>query len=171
MNQTTKPEIWPIDKPFIIFMLPGFRAVEYASAMNQLVVSALHDLGWDVDDIDLLGFIAATPQHGAEGIYFLEDSGVDTRSISLIMLWGETAGAVDSGNIIPEECGIGTVVLPATGAIIPTLRMPTLDYGWWDDPLHLEYAVTVFANMIRDVRYERDGTEPVSFMTLPATWN
>lgn len=171
MTQKTKPEIWPTDRPFVVFMVPGDRLPEYAVIMNDLILAVMQDLRWTSDDIDLVGLVAENPQHGAEGIYFLEESGIDTRAVTLLLLWGNIIESVNMQDIVSEGCGIGSVILPSTGVMIPIMRMPSIDSDWWDDPLHQEYAISAVTSMVRDGRYEFDGTEPFVFMTVPATWN
>lgn len=171
MNQTTKPDIWPIDKPLVVYMVPAARSIEYSVVMSQLTARVLTDLGWSKDAVEFVGLISASPQHGTEGICFLEDSGVDTRAVSLLMLWGDTSDAVSFEGHVSEECGIGRVILPHTGAMIPTVRMPSIDTDWWREPIHQEYAVSVYTNMIRDGRYEMDGSEPFTFVHTLDAWN
>lgn len=171
MTKQTKPEVWPTDKPYIVFMVPGERSDEYAMVMNKLTTSVLDDLGWAYDSVEAIGLIAATPQQGTEGLYFLEESGVDTRGVTLLMLWGDTAACVNFNNSVPEECGIGAVILTETGVVLPTIRMPSLEEGWWADPTHQEYAATVFASLIRDGRAKLDGSEPYVFVSGRHTWN
>lgn len=171
MNQKTKPDIWPTDKPFIVFMVPTWRADEYQELMTKLTVSVLQDLGWESDDIEMLGLLSHSIKSGTEGLYFLDENGVNTRSITVLMLWGDTANSVNFDGYVSEECGIGKVIFPNTGAVIPTVRMPSLESNWWSDALHMEYAVTVFAEMIRDGRMELDGTEPFVFVTEKWHWN
>jgi hypothetical protein len=55
--------------------------------------------------------------------------------------------------------------------LLPAVRMPSIDGDWWLDPLHQEYAITVFANLIRDGRVELDGSEPFTFVAGFNTWN
>jgi hypothetical protein len=171
MTQKTKPEVWPVDRPFVVFMVPAERAIDYAEAMNQLTVNLLSDLNWAPDEIEIVGLISASPDHGAEGLFFLEEMGVDTRKITLLMLWGAAADCVNFDGYVVEECGIGTVILPETGVILPTVRMPSLDGDWWTDPLHHAYAATIFESLVQDGRARLDGTEPFVFVTLPNTWN
>lgn len=170
MDQTTKPEIWPTDKPYVVFMVPAWRSGEYAVIMNRLILTVLRDLDWEPEDLEVLGLVATSPQHCTEGIYFLEQSGIDTRKITLLMLWGETA-EWRFGDTVSEECGVGTVILPETGVILPTVRMPSLNDDWWDDPLHQAYAATVFANLVQNGRSELDGSEPFVFVAGQHTWN
>jgi hypothetical protein len=171
MPQQMKPKVWPTDKPFIVFMVPGERSIEYASIMNSLITDVLSDFKWPSDAVDAVGLIASTARHGTEGIFFLEEMGVDTRSVTLLILWAETAESVNFVDVVPEECGIGAVILSATGVVLPTVRMPSLDDGWWEDPLHYEYASTVLASLIRDGRTELSGAEPFVFVTGTNTWN
>lgn len=171
MTPKTKPEVWPTSKPFVVFMVPGEHSAEYAVVMNRLTSNVLDSLNWSHDSIEAIGLIAATPQHGTEGIFFLEESGVDTRAITLLMLWGNTAECVNFEDSVPEECGMGAVILTETGVVLPTVRMPSLESGWWSDPLHQEYAATVFASLLRDGRAKLNGTEPFIFVSGHYAWN
>jgi hypothetical protein len=171
MIPTTKPEIWPTDRPCVVFMVPAERSIEYGAIMQRITGRVIEDLHWSPLYMELIGLISSSPQHGTDGIFFLEDIGIDTRKVTLLMLWGDTAKSVHFENDVPEECGVGTVILPATGVLIPTVRMPNIDGDWWTDPLHQEYAITVFASLVRDIRTELDGSEPFVFVTGHHTWN
>lgn len=171
MTRQTKPEVWPTDKPFVVFMVPAERSVEYALIMKTLTTSVLDDLNWAYDSVDTIGLVAATPRHGTEGLLFLEEMGVDTRSVTLLMLWGDTAECVNFVDNVPEECGIGVVILAETGVVLPTVRMPSIDDNWWLDPSHQEYATGVFTSMIRDGRMELSGEEPFVFVSSRYAWN
>lgn len=166
-----KPEVWPVKRPFVVFMIPAEHATDYAITMSTILTNVAADLQLDPDNVDTLGLIAATAQHGTEGIFFLEEMGVDTRSVTLLILWGETADAVNFGDAVPEECGLGAVILTETGAVIPTVRMPSLNGDWWDDPVHREYAEIVLSNLMRDGRPELDGSEPYVFVSGHHIWN
>lgn len=171
MNQKTKPEVWPTDRPYIVFLVPANHAGGYAAAMNQLLNNVLLDLGWGSDSVEMIGFVSASPRHGVEGLFFLEETGVDTRRVTLLMLWAEAGDCINWDGLVPEECGVGRVVLPATGAVIPAVRMPSLESDWWSDPLHEAYAETVVARLIQDGRPNLTGKEPFAFVTPTATWN
>lgn len=172
MTQKTKPEIWPTDKPFVVFMVPVDRAQEYGTMMNRLLMSVLYDLKWEPGSIETFGLIVSTPQNGIENLYFLEEIGVSTRTVTLLMLWGETAMCVDFQHVVPEACGVGKVIFPGTGVVLPAVRMPSLNGNWWDDPLHREFAAITITNLVRDKRrVEFDGSEPYNFVTRTATWN
>lgn len=166
-----KPEIWPTEEPFVVFMVPAEHQMEYALTMKALTTSVLNNLGWGYDSVKVIGLISSSPQHGTENLVFLEEMGVDTRSITLLMLWGDTAESVNFTNIVPEECGVGVIILPETGVSLPTVRMPALEEGWWFNPDHQEYAISVFADMIRNGRMELDGSEPSTFVSNPYIWN
>ncbi len=139
--------------------------------MNRLTANVLNDLKWEHDAIEAIGLISATPQHGVEGIFFMEEMGVDPRAVTLLMLWGETAECIKFDEHVPEECGLGAVILPATGVILPTVRMPSLDNDWWVEPLNQAFAATVFASLVVDGRAEVGDTDPFVFVTPHATWN
>jgi hypothetical protein len=159
------------NKPTVVFMVPSDRPDEYAAAMNQLTVQVQEDLKWEPGSIELIGLIAATPDHGAEGIYFLEEMGVPTRSLTLLVLWGETASSVKFENSVPEACGTGTVVLPETGVVLPAVRMPPLGDAWWNDPLHQAYAIVTYTGLVKNGSTELEGTEPSVFIASPYAWN
>lgn len=171
MTQMTKPSIWPTDKPHVVFMVPTENCLYYASLLTRLTKVVLKNLNWSDDAIDMTGLVASNAVEGTFGIQFMEETGIDTRSVTLLMLWGETADSVNFGDHVSEECGVGTVVLPATGVLIPTVRMPSLGSGWWADPLNQEYAVSVFEDMVRDGRAEINDEAPFVFVAPPATWN
>lgn len=171
MAPTTKPEVWPADRPYVVYMVPADRLTEYAAIMLTMTRRVIEDLGWEPGSIETMGLISPSVQKGAEGILFLEDHGVDTRRVTLMVLWGETADSVNFTNVVSEECGIGVVVLPETGAMLPTVRMPALGNGWWSEEIHQEYAVSVYTDLIRDGRPELDGSEPTMFMAKTGTWN
>ncbi len=63
-------------------------------------------LGMEVGSIETIGLVAATAEHGTEGIYFMEEMGINTRSITLLILWGDTIDAVALRDKIPEDWGI-----------------------------------------------------------------
>lgn len=159
------------EHPTVVFMVPSERPEVYAAVMNQLTANVQNDLKWEPGTIELIGLIAATAEHGAEGIFFLEEMGVDTRSLTLLVLWGETAASVKFEDMVSEECGVGTVILPATGVILPTLRMPSIDGDWWNDPLHQAYAAVTYAGLLQNGLAELEGDEPFVFISCPFTWN
>lgn len=152
-------------------MVPGERAVEYGIMMNRLTTSVLDDLGWAYDSVEAIGLIAATPRHGVEGIMFMEELGIDTRSVTLLVLWAETAECVNFENYVPEACGIGAVILTATGVVLPTVRMPSIEHGWWAEPLNQEFAATVYTSLIRDGRAELDEGAPFVLVSGAHAWN
>lgn len=170
MGQRTQSRTWMTNKPTVVYMVPSVRPHVYATAMGRLTNSVQADLGWEPGSIELIGLIAATAEHGTEGIYFLEEMGVDTRSLTLLVLWGETAEAVKFEDRVSEECGIGGVVLPETGVVIPTVRMPSVDSDWWNDPLHQAFAAVTYAGLVQDGRSQLDG-DPYVFIAGPHTWN
>lgn len=159
------------EKPTVVFMVPSVRAEEYAAIMNQLTVNVQDDLKLPSGSIELIGLIAATPEHGTEGIFFLEEMGVATRSLSLLVLWGETAASVKFEDTVSEDCGVGVVILPETGVVLPTLRMPSIDGDWWHDPLHQAYAAVTYAGLVQNGSAELEGSEPFVFVACPYTWN
>lgn len=159
------------DKPTVVFMVPSEHPDVYAAVMNQLTVRVQKDLKWEPGTIELVGLIAATAEHGTEGIYFLDEMGISTRSLTLLVLWGETAASVDFEGKVPEECGVGAVILPETGVVLPTVRMPSLDGDWWIDPLHQAFAATTYASLVQNGRTELEGSEPFVFIASPSTWN
>lgn len=172
MSQKTKPDVWPTDHTVVVYLVPAERSFTYSLVMKQLTLRVLKDLGWTTDDIEVIGLVAATPQNGTESILFLEESGIDTRGVTLLMLWGETSRSVNLYGHVSEECGIGAVALPSTGVVLPTVLMPSIDTDWWKDPMHQEFAAVTYASMIRGHRrYVLDGSEPTTFVTYPATWN
>lgn len=159
------------EKPIVVFMVPSEQPEVYAAAMNQLTVNVQRDLKWEPGAIELIGLIAATAEHGTEGIFFLEEMGVDTRSITLLVLWGETAESVTFDDKVQEECGIGSVVLPETGVVLPTVRMPPIDGGWWSDPLNQAYAAVTYASLVENGRTGRNKEDPFVFVACPYIWN
>lgn len=172
MTKSKSPTVWSShEKPFIVFMVPADRAQHYAVAMQELATSALVDLKWSMDSIDIIGLMSSNAHHGTECIYFLEDNGVNTRSITLLMMWGETAECVGFDELVPEECGVGSIVLPETGAVLPVIRMPSLDSEWWSDPVHKAYATTSFTRMFEHGRVDSDFSKPFVFVAAPQTWN
>lgn len=158
-------------KPAVVFMVPSERPDDYAIFMNQLTIDVQEDLRLPSGSIELIGLVAATAEHGAEGIFFLDEMGVETRSLTLLVLWGETAASVNFEDTVPENCGVGTVILPATGVVLPTVRMPSLDGDWWHDPLHRAYATVTYAGLVRNGTAELEGSEPFVFVACPYTWN
>jgi hypothetical protein len=165
------PHHGPTDKPFVVFMVPAESATEYAFIMNRLTKTVLDDLSWDHDSVELIGLTSSSVKHGTEGIFFLEDMGIDTRGITLLMLWGETAESVGMHHLVSEECGIAAVILTETGVILPTVAMPRLEDGWWADPLHQDYAATVFTGLLRDGRAILNEDAPSIFVTGRHAWN
>lgn len=157
--------------PTVVFLVPSERADEYATTMNNLTLVVQENLKWPSGSIELIGLVAATAEHGAEGIYFLEEMGIDTRSITLLVLWGWTAASVELNETVSEACGIGTVILPETGVVLPTVRMPSLEGDWWDDPLHQAFAAVTYAGLVQNGRAELEGSEPFVFIACPYTWN
>lgn len=170
MSQTTKPKVWPTDRPFVVYMIPPERSADYAIVMDALATGAVEDLKMDPEGIEMVGLIANTPRHGTEGLYFLGDMGIEPRRVTLLVLWGETAECVNFQEI-PEECGLGTVILVEPGVVIPTVRMPSLVGDWWEDPIHLEYASIVLTNLIRNGRDELTGEEPFVLVGNRNSWN
>lgn len=173
MGTLTNPKVWPTDKPLVVFLTPGVEAHQYAALMVVLINQALEELGWDSDRIEVVGLIAPTAQSGTEGIRFLDEIGVDSRRVELLVLLGETADSVQFGDDVPYECGIGFVVLPESGAIIPAIRMPAIDDGWWLDALHQQYASTTFTGLLRDGKLHPspEHSEHVVFISDTAFWN
>ena len=157
--------------PTVAFLVPAERADDYAAIMNHLTRIVQENLKWPSGSIELIGLVAATAEHGAEGIYFLEEMGIDTRSITLLVLWGWTAASVEFEDTVSEACGAGTVILPETGVVLPTVRMPSLDSDWWDDPLHQAFAAVTYAGLVQNGRTELEGSEPFVFVACPYTWN
>lgn len=172
MNQTTKSKVWPTDRPFVVYMVPAEYASRYAAAQKQLLTNVLIDLGWDAGSVDLFGLSSPSDRAGAENLFFLEEIGIETRRVTLLVLWAETAGCIPNfDQLVSEECGVGKIILPATGVVLPVLRLPSLLDGWWSDPMHEAYAESVFAQMIQDGRVSLTGDEPFTFVTHSATWN
>ncbi len=151
--------------------MPSERADDYATVTKSLTEAVQHDLKWDDDSIDCIGLTAATVEHGTEGIFFLDELGVNTRSITLLILWGWTAECAKLHDTVSEACGIGTVILPETGVVLRTVRMPSLDGDWWEDPLHQALAVSVYTGLVEHGKAELDGSEPYVHIASPATWN
>lgn len=159
------------EKPVVVFMVPSERQDEYAALMSRLTESVLEDLKMAHGSIELVGLIAATPDHGTKGIFFLEEMGIETRRIVLLMLWGETAASVKFEDSVPEECGVGRVILPETGVVLPTVRMPPLDGDWWNDPLHQAFAAVTYAGLLKNGRAEIESEETTVFIACPYAWN
>lgn len=171
MAQKTRPDIWKTERPTVIYVVPAIGAEVYASIMNQLTVNVARSLNWDPGTIDLIGLVAASPQDGAEGICFLEQSGIDTRSLTLLVLWGNTADAVEFNDLVSEDCGVGKVILPETGVVLPTVRMPSIVDGWWLDAFHQEYAEAIYARLVEKGKEDLQPDDPHVFVSLPHVWN
>lgn len=169
----TKSKIWVNSTPRVVFMVPSEHHEAYALFMKMLTREVEKDLGWEPDTIELIGLIAATAQHGTEGILFLEELGVNTRRLTLLILWADTAASVKFEKLVSPECGVGTVILPETGVVLPTLRMPSLDGDWWSDPLHQEYATVMYEELVQNGRTKAAAftVEPQVFIATPQTWN
>ena len=171
MMRQPRPKVFITKNPIVVFMVPSENSGIYAALTDQLTASVQEYLEWGPESIELIGLIAATAEHGAEGIFFLEEMGVNTRSIALLVLWAETAKSVNFNNSVSEYCGTGTVILPETGVVLPTVRMPSGRGEWWSDSEHYSYAVSTYAGLIQNGLSEMDGTEPHSFITGSNTWN
>lgn len=163
--------MWPTDRTFVVFVVPGEDPVENSALINKITLSTLRDLRWELDDIEMLGIIANPQDHGAAGIYFLDDMGIDTKSITLLLLVGNVSDSISFSESVSPDCGLGYVVLPESGAIIPTLRIPDTNDTWWDEPLHMEYACVTLAEMIRNGRIGYQRSEHVVFLADPSFWN
>ena len=145
--------------------------MKYAALMNHLTEVALHDLGWEAGTIETIGLIASSPDQIVEGLYFLDDLGIDSRCVTLTILWGDTAEVVGLGSVVPIECGHGFVALPRSGVVLPALRMPSIEGDWWFDPMHQAYAEVSYAEMLRDGRVRRENEEPMVCIATAETWN
>lgn len=171
MKAKTIPETWATEKPVVVFLVPAEGALTYVAVMNQLSLKVLGILGWAYDSLELYGMLAASAAHGKEEIYYLEENGIDTSRIALVMLWGDTAESVNFRLDITEGCGVGAIVLPRSGAILPTVRMPTIDGDWWYDAINQEHAATVYASLLVGGTDALDDPCPIVFVASPATWN
>lgn len=171
MTIRTKSRIWMTNKPTVIFMVPPTNHEIYAEVMNQLTMIVIKDLNWKPDSINLIGLISSTAEHGVEGIYFLEEMGIDTRSLTLLILWGKTSDVFPPDKKISSACGVGGVVLPDTGVILPVVCMPSIESKWWHDPLHQEFAAVTYAKMIQDGKSKLESSEPYVFFSNCALWN
>lgn len=158
-------------RPTVVYMVPPSKPEIYASVMGHITASVIEELNWEPESIDLIGLVAATAEHGMEGIYFMEEIGINTRGVTLLVFWGETAASVTFDEKVPEECGIGGVVLPETGAVMPAMRLPALDSDWWYDPLHVEYAAVMYAGLVQDGKSKLSQEEPRVFVASRSTWN
>lgn len=171
MAQKTRPEIWKTERPTVVYMVPAVGAIVYASIMNQLTISITKSLNWEPGTIDLIGLVATSPESGAAGICFLEESGIDTRSLTLLVLWGDTADAVEFNGLVSEECGVGKVILPETGVVLPTVRMPSIADDWWMDSFHQEYATAIYSRLVEKGKEDLQPDDPHVFVALPHVWN
>lgn len=171
MTPTTRLKTWATDSPLVVFMVPAERTADYVTMMDTLTINVMNDLKWEPGSVESVGLIAASARAGIDGIFFLEEMGVDPRDITLLMLWGKTYECVGYQGYVSEECGVGTVILPKSGAVLPTLCMPSIDGDWWLDPLHQAYAAATYARLLENGRSELDGSEPYVFVANPATWN
>jgi hypothetical protein len=171
MVTTTQAEVWPTDDPLVIYIVPGDDPDRYAALMNHLTDIVQKDLGWDDGTVETIGLIASTPEQVTEGLYCLEDFGIDTRRITLMILWGDTADPIGLGRAVPVECGHGFVALPRSGVVLPAMRMPAIDGDWWFDPLHQVYAEVSYGEMVRNGRVRNTGSERIVCISTKAIWN
>lgn len=170
MSQRTKSKVWTVEKPTVVFLVPSTNPETYGAVMNQLTVNVQRDLGWEEGSIELIGMVAESARHGIEGLYFLEELGVDTRTLTLLVLWGETSDAIPFEDDVPEACGIGRVALPETGVVLPTIRMPSVFNEWWRTPFNREFAISTYASLIQDGRAQLPEA-PCVFVSRRSDWN
>jgi hypothetical protein len=171
MRAATEVEVWPTETPFVVYIIPDDEPMKYAAAMYHLTNSVHADLGWEHDTIETVGLIATSPQHVKEGLYFLDEFGIDPRSITLLMMWGDTAEIIGFAGEVPIECGTVFVALPRTGVVLPVLRMPALSGDWWLNPLHQSYAEVSYAEMVREGRIKTTGEEHMVCIAPKSYWN
>lgn len=155
----------------MIYMVPYTRAEDYASVTYQLMVAVQKNLGLGDGEIELIGLVASTALNGTEGIYSLEESGVDTRSLSVLILWGETNSSVDFQGAVSTECGVGKLILPATGVVLPTVLLPSLEGDWWLNSFNQTYAIALLTRLVKNGKDELDGSEPFVMIAGAHTWN
>lgn len=145
--------------------------MRYAALMNHLTTAVQNDLGWDDGTVETVGLIAATPEQVTEGLFCLDDFGIDSRRITLMIMWGDTAETIGLGERVPIECGHGFVALPRTGVVLPVLRMPPIEGDWWLDPMHQVYAEVSYGEMVRDGRVRATGNEQMVCISTSSMWN
>lgn len=160
--RTTRPEVWPTTIPFVVSIVPTDGVEVYGFVIRRLIGHTEESLNWPEESISHVGLIATSIEHGTESIMFMEEMGVSSRSITLMLLWGETSDCVGFDDTISPECGMGFVSLVRTGVLLPALRMPSLESGWWGNRLNQQFAAVTVANALRDGRIRPDGSENVS---------
>ena len=165
------PRPWLTDNHTVVYMVPPERPNVYATLMKTLTKDAESELKLVPESIDLIGFVVSDSHAGGEGLVFLEEMGIDTRRLSLLVLWAEAAAAVKFEDRVSKECGFGLVILPATGVMLPTMRMPSVDTNWWLDPLHQAYAAMSYAGLLKNGRDEMTGDEPATSIAPTRMWN
>lgn len=171
MQPTTNVEVWPTEDLLVVYIVPPGDPMVYAALMNALTENAQVDLGWDKGSIETMGLIASSPAQVTEGLFCLDDIGIDSRRVTLIVMWGDTAEPIGLGEKVSVECGLGFVALPRTGVVLPVLRMPSPDGEWWLDPLHQAYAEVSYVEMVRGGRVRRTGQEYVACISTSNMWN
>lgn len=171
MSVAKKAEVWPTDEPLVVYIVPADEPMKYAALMNHLTESVQTDLGWPENTVETIGLIAATPEQVTEGLFSLDDFGIDTRRITLMIMWGDTAENIGLAGKVPVECGHAFVALPKTGVVLPIMRMPAVDGDWWLDPMHQAYAEVSYVEMVRDGRVRTTGSEHMVCISTSAMWN
>lgn len=171
METATDVEIWVPETPMVVFMVPAHNSYAHAAAMSQMTTVVLRELGRPVDSMETIGLISATAEQGAEGILFLDEMGLDPRNIILLVLWGETSDAAGFGNSVAPDCGVGFIALTKSGVVIPAVRMPSIEDGWWEESLHQEYAIRTYSDLIKDGRQRPESRDHTVFVGGPAAWN
>lgn len=171
MGTTTQAEVWPTDEPLVVYIVPAGDPMVYAALMNHLTEAVQSDLGWEDGTVETIGLIASTPGQVTEGLFSLDDFGIDSRRITLLVMWGDTADPIGLGERVPIECGHGFVALPKTGVVLPVLRMPAIEGDWWLDPMHQAYAEVSYGEMVRDGRVRNTGVEHMVCISTSSMWN
>jgi hypothetical protein len=170
MNLATQTEVWPTNTPLVVSIAPASDPIRHFALMKILTDAVQDDLGWGEDVIENIGLTASTPEQVTEGLYFLDDLGIDPRMVTLLVMWGETFDATGFNEDVPVECGTGFIALPKSGVVLPVLRLPSVG-DWWLDPLHQVYAHVTCAEMVREGRVRPTGDEPMTMIDSQAIWN
>lgn len=168
-----KPSVWQTDGTTVVYMVPAEYSESCGIIMYQLTEVVERDLQWERETIELVGVIADTVRGGIEGLLFLgELSDVDSRDVTVLILWGDVpAEASGLKDVLDEELGIGHVVLPETGAIVPVLRFPPVENGWWLDAGNVSSAAYAYREMVEGGRKTLDKGDAETFVTRDYVWN
>jgi hypothetical protein len=170
MPTTTRPEVWPTDTPLVIYVVPATDPIRYAALMDHVTRNVEVDLGWEQGKIETLGLIATDPTQIIEAFYLMDELGIDPRSVTAVIMFGDTAEALPFVKPIPIECGIGFVSLPRAGIVLPIMRMPYLGM-WWLEPVHQSYAEVSYAEMVREGRVRCDEGDQAVTISPTSMWN